>query len=97
MKGTCRHCEGLVSHGIAHPELKKISELNLSTLYKCKCCHSYLHHHGYAWEIISCGNVGSIDENRENNDVEHITETNRPSGLLRTVSELPRILFSQKD
>lgn len=55
MEYACALCYELVTHGKAHSALKKISQIEGSTLYKCSCCFSYLHQCGDNWEIISGG------------------------------------------
>ncbi len=56
MEDACTLCYNLVLQDQPHPALKKISQLNDSTLYKCCCCYAYLHHYGNQWEIMSAGN-----------------------------------------
>ncbi len=97
MSRTCQHCTDLITRGVQHPQLRKISELNLSTLYKCKQCHAYLHHHGFAWEVISGGSANSVRDYQEEVSVVTNCESGRPNGLFKAMLQLPRILFNQKD
>lgn len=57
MENACTLCYDLVLHHKSHSELRKISELKGSELYKCCCCHAYLHKHNSEWEIISSGSI----------------------------------------
>jgi hypothetical protein len=58
MEYACALCYELVTHNKPHSALKKISQIEGSTLYKCSCCYSYLHRYGNSWEIISGGEFG---------------------------------------
>ncbi|WP_286238246.1 hypothetical protein [Neptuniibacter halophilus] len=65
MENACNLCYNLVLHYQPHSELKKISELRDSELYKCCCCNAYLHKQRGEWEIISAGEFCGTPEQRE--------------------------------
>ncbi len=62
MESACTLCYDLVLHHKPHTALTKISALEDSELYKCRCCSAYLHKHHGIWEIISSGHYTDIPQ-----------------------------------
>lgn len=57
MEYACVLCFEQVKHNKPHPALKKVSQIEGSTLYKCSCCYAYLHKCGNTWDVISGGEL----------------------------------------
>lgn len=85
MEKACTLCYDLVLHHKSHSDLRKISELKGSELYKCGCCHAYLHKHNNEWEIISGGSFTGTPENQHTINIEK-TIDNKELKTSETVS-----------
>ncbi|WP_292951241.1 MULTISPECIES: hypothetical protein [unclassified Neptuniibacter] len=79
MENACTHCYDLVLHHKHHSELRKISELKGSELYKCCFCHAYLHKHNNEWEIISGGSFTGTPPNNNSINIDNSLDTTERS------------------